>query len=270
MCDLAFAILPHNFFALLRHAFFELSVSLELVAKAAEQAAALPGNFSRVESEALLLGHFHRDRVELGEEAGAAELTTANPQATNQLRLIANTNLTHFYACVKEVSQVFDQLSKVDTTVSGKVEDDLRAVESVFCTDHLHLKLTGFDPLHAVSIGVFLSGSIGLCQCQIFFRGRSQNALETFWSFVVRNFTRRDNHDGHGSTTISLDDHLVTSFKLKALGVELILATSLLEFQWNDTCHGISIVSCYDLFSSNRLVFKPPASGATLPSPVDD
>ncbi len=118
----------------------ELQVGVELVAEAALQTATHSRQLRGVERQALLLRHFHRDRVELRQPRRAAQLAAARPNGADHLRLIPGADLFHLDARVQHVREVTDELPEVDPLFRRKAEDDLRPVEDTLGLDELHFQ----------------------------------------------------------------------------------------------------------------------------------
>src|SRR6476646_9646227 len=110
----------------------------QLVAQAALQPSAQPGQLRWVEAQVLLLGHLDRDRLEGLQERRAAERPAARAVAAVHLRFVAHADLPHLDPRAELRCQLADQFAEIDAPVGGEIEDQLRAVERLFDAGELH------------------------------------------------------------------------------------------------------------------------------------
>ena len=71
----------------------------------------------------------------------AAQRTTTDTNTTQNLSLITYTDLTKFDSCLKYRSQILNQLSKVNSSVCGKIKQNLIIIKGIFCINQFHVQL---------------------------------------------------------------------------------------------------------------------------------
>ncbi len=75
------------------------------------------------------------------------------------------------------MGQVLDQISKIDSTVGGKVKDDFRGVEKILSPHQFHVHIAGLNALSTkLKGGLFLSLRL-LGHINVIGRGQAQYAL---------------------------------------------------------------------------------------------
>src|SRR6185436_19511262 len=100
----------------------------QLVAEAALQPPAHPGQLRRIEAEVLLLRHPDRDRLEALQPRGAAQRPAARSVAAEHLGLVADADLPHLDATAEVSGEIADQLAEVDPSLGRVVKDQPRSV----------------------------------------------------------------------------------------------------------------------------------------------
>src|SRR5262249_4383234 len=115
----------------------QLGIGLELVAEAALQSTAHPGELGGVEGQALLLGHLHPHRLELLQPRRAAELAAARADAARRLRLVTGTDGLHLHTGVEELPELAHDAPEVDAILRDAEEGHLAAVEGALRLDQL-------------------------------------------------------------------------------------------------------------------------------------
>ena len=100
----------------------EVLVERVLVLQAAHQAAARPGDAQRVDRQLLVLGHPHRDRLEVLQERGAAGVPAARADAALQPGLVARADLPQLDPAAQPGGQVADQGPEVDPVRRAEVD----------------------------------------------------------------------------------------------------------------------------------------------------
>ena len=81
-----------------REALAGREIGIVLVGQAAHQAAAGAGDLRRIERKVLVLRELQRDRLDLAQPGGAAELAAAAADPTQEGRFIANADLSQLDA----------------------------------------------------------------------------------------------------------------------------------------------------------------------------
>src|SRR5207245_1433861 len=70
-----------------------------------------------------------RDRLELLQPGGAAELASARSETARHLRLVPRADLPGLHPHVQQLGELAPQLAQVDALLGGEEEGDLAAVE---------------------------------------------------------------------------------------------------------------------------------------------
>ena len=104
----------------------ELLVQRVLVLEAAHQPAARAGDAHRVERQVLVLGHPDGDRLEVGQERGAAQVPPAGADAALHPGRVAGGELAQLDPAVQGRAQVADQGPEVDPVRRGEVDRGAR------------------------------------------------------------------------------------------------------------------------------------------------
>src|SRR4051812_19140342 len=113
------------------------------VFEAAHQAAARTRDAERVEGQVLVLGHADGDRLEVGEERGAAQVAAARADAALHTGRVAGGELAQFDAAVQGGAEIAYEGAEVDPVRRGEVDRRARAagaglVQHVIDGDDLH------------------------------------------------------------------------------------------------------------------------------------
>src|ERR1700759_1286926 len=112
--DRAGALWSLNRSADARRVFTEVLIQGMLVLQAAHQTAAGPGDAPRVDRQVLLFGHPDRDRLEVFEEGGAAQVAAARADATLQPGFVTGADLPELHPAPELTGQVADQGPEVN------------------------------------------------------------------------------------------------------------------------------------------------------------
>ncbi len=142
----------------------------------------------------MLLGHLYPNRVELGEEGGAAERAPTVSQPASHLRFVAHPHLMELHAGAKGPGQVPHQRAEVDPSFGTEVNDDARAVEGRLRLDELHRQpvlgdLPGGD-LHRLP----LAPGVALVFAQVILAGQADDRPETVLELIARHLRRPRAH----------------------------------------------------------------------------
>ena len=92
----------------------------------------------------------------------AAQRAAADTDTSENLRLISHTDLTQLNTCFEDRRQILYQFTKVDSSVCGKIKENLVVVKGIFHIDQLHLQLMRTDFLDTDLICFFLFFTITL------------------------------------------------------------------------------------------------------------
>src|SRR5699024_7456316 len=98
-------------------------------------------DFAGVERKPLLLGHLDRNRLEIFEEAAAAERLPADPQPAEHLAFIPHADLAQLDPGMEVGGKILDKLTEIDPVIGREIEDEFVAVKGIFRINELHLKL---------------------------------------------------------------------------------------------------------------------------------
>src|SRR5262249_19865617 len=112
--DLAVALDRRHAFARAGQIAAHLAVRLVLVAQAALEPPALPGELRRRDRQPLLLHHLDRDRLERSQPRGAAELASADADPARRLRPVARSDLLHLDAGLQRVGDLTSEGAEVE------------------------------------------------------------------------------------------------------------------------------------------------------------
>ena len=78
-----------------------------------------------------------------------AKWPAAYANATHDLRLVANADLTKLDPGLEHAGEVLYELAEVDPSVGGEIKQDLVVVEGIFRIDELHFQPMLLDLLEA-------------------------------------------------------------------------------------------------------------------------
>ena len=229
--DFGFPVAEGNGATTFGQGFFHRAIGFVLVGQAAEQASTLTGNLVGIQGQALLFGHFDRNRSEIGQKCTAAEFPTTDAEAAGEFGFVPYADLAHFDAGVKVVRQVLDQVPEIDPAVGGEIEHDLGTVEQIFGPHQLHIHFAFLDPLLAELEGLPLPSAVGGRQGSIFFGGQAQHTLQILRGFVGFDLSGGGDHDGHGPATVGFHHHLIAGLQGVFLGVEVVMLAGDAKFK---------------------------------------
>ena len=122
-------------------------VELMLVAQAAHQPTAGPGDLLRIERQLLIFGDAEIDRTQVGEPRRRAVLASAASHARESLGFVAHADLLELDPGAEQRGEIAHQAAKVDATFGGKVDREFAPVPLPFDIGELHHQMVG---LHAV------------------------------------------------------------------------------------------------------------------------
>src|SRR5258706_9552180 len=132
-------------------------VEVQLVAEAALEPAARAGDLGRAGGKPLVLGHLERDRLELPEPRGTAELAAAGAHASDPSRLVANADLPKLDPRAENGSQILDQLPEIDPLLGGEEERDAISIPLEFAVHQLHVQGAVSHPVPALDVDALIA-----------------------------------------------------------------------------------------------------------------
>ena len=96
----------------------------------------------------------------------AAQRSSADANAADELCLITDADLTQFNSCLKHSCQIFYQFTEVNPAIRSKIKQHFIVVKSVLCVDQFHFQLMFPDlfltDAHGILFFFFISGSFGI------------------------------------------------------------------------------------------------------------
>src|SRR3990172_504088 len=110
---LPFLLFPYCGVAHPGNIFFDIVIEFVFVRQAAEQSSAYAGDLCGVEHHLLLLGHADRDRFEVLQERGTAQIAAARPVSPNKPGHVPDAYLAHLDPDLERVRQFLHQLAKI-------------------------------------------------------------------------------------------------------------------------------------------------------------
>ena len=122
----------------LRNVLEGVEIGVELVVEATLEAAALAGQFLRVQAQVLVAGRRGAHGFEVLQPRGAAQLPPAHADAANAAGFLAQGYLAHLDANAELIGQAANQLAKIDPVFGRVVEQRTGAVGLVFHVAQLH------------------------------------------------------------------------------------------------------------------------------------
>ena len=202
--------------------FEQVFIGVLLVFQAAHEAAADAGDFGGVEGDILGLGHLDGHRLEVTQKLRTAERTSADAQATHDLRLVSDADLPQLDAGAEDGRQVFDQVTEIHPAIGGEEEQNLAAVEAVLHFHQLHFQLVLGNFVLANLEGFFLLLLVGLHLGVVLLRGHAEHGTQS------RDQLHLVDHGVGQGALAKLDalgclyDHVLSGLHLDAVGVKVI------------------------------------------------
>ena len=125
----------------LRHSGVQELIGGLFIFQAAHQPAAGSRNLRRIQRQVLFLRHLDRYRLEVPKKCSAAQLSPADPNASQHPCLIPHADLAQFDPHMKDTGKVLDQASEIHPSVRRKIKQHLGPVKRVLGIHHLHVEL---------------------------------------------------------------------------------------------------------------------------------
>ena len=131
--------------ALLGRDLLQLGIGFVLIFETAHQPPAGAGYFGRVKRQVLILGHIDRNRMEVLQIRGAAQLAAAGAQAADHLRFIAHADLPQLDTGAEYAGQILDQLAEVHAAICRKIKQHFVHIKGTFDRDQVHVQPAFLD-----------------------------------------------------------------------------------------------------------------------------
>ena len=223
-----------------RKLFIQLFICFLLVLQAAHQSSAHTGNLCLVKRQILLFCHLYGYRCKLRQICVAAQTSSADTDSSQNLCLIANTNLTKFDTRFKNCCQIFYQLAKINSAVSSEIKQHFIIIQCILCIYQFHFQtmftnlfLTDFKCLSLSDSVLCLSLVVLLCCHTKNFFERVNNIFLTYFSWCKYDFPVF-NSPG------CLHDHVIACFNFIIFRTEIINLAYITKSHAYYFCHSIS------------------------------
>ena len=198
----------------------EVLVQGMLVLQAAHQPAAGAGDAHGVDRQVLLLGHPHRDRLEVLEECGAAQVAATRADAALEPGLIAGADLPQLDPGPELAGQVADQSPEVDPARGAEVHGEGVAAGHVVHRRDLHGQLVGADEPLGRDPALGPAAAAGLVPLQVFLGGQARAHRQA--ADVVRDPLRGPHAFGHFRPGVGRHEHLVADGRGVRAGIQVV------------------------------------------------
>lgn len=197
------------------------------VLQATHQPAARAGDAQRVEREVLVLRHPDRHRLEVGEERGTAQVTTARADAALHARRVAGGELPQLDPAVQRGAQIADQGTEVHPVRRGEVDGravaaGLRRGQDVVDGHHLHRQAVLADQPLGGHLRVGLAPAQQLVAVQVVLAGQPGQFRETVG--VLADPLRGPDALGHLGALVGGHQHPVPHLGAELTGIEVVEA----------------------------------------------
>ena len=113
--------------------------------EAAHQAAADAGDLCGIQGQVLFFRHLDGDRHKLGKMRMTAQASSADSDASQNLRLIPDSDLTQLNSRTEHTGQILNQLPEIDPSVRRKVKQHFIVIKRILCLNQFHLQAVLFD-----------------------------------------------------------------------------------------------------------------------------
>lgn len=193
-----------------------------LVHQAAHQPPAGAADLGRVQGEALLLGHFDGNGLEVLQKTAAAKRLAANAQAAQHARLVAHADLAQLDAGAEGARQIFYQVPEIDAAVGREVKQDLGAVQRVLHVHQLHIQLMLGDALFAHGEGVLFVVAVFLHPAHVHGVSQARHGLQRLDDAGIRHFVHAFRHLAALRAAGCFHDDVVALAQLQRAGAEII------------------------------------------------
>ena len=200
----------------------QILIGILLVLQTAHESAAGAGDLGGVQAEILGLGHLDGYGLEIVQKAGAAEGSAADAQTTHHLGLITNTDLAQLDTGVEHAGQLFHQFTEVHPLIGSEEKQDLAAVKGVLGGDQLHVQLVLLNLFHAQIEGPLFLAAVLLHHFFVMGGGQTQNIAQGRHHILGGNGVIAAGADAKFRTPGGVDDHMVTLFAGKTVGIKVV------------------------------------------------
>ena len=224
------AVRSGHLIASCRKTFVAVCVSVRLIFQTAHETSAAARYFGRVQGQVLFLGHLDGDRCELAQVCMAAERPSADPDPSEDLCLVTDTDLTQLDPRAEYARQILYQVAEVDAAVRCKVEKDLAVVKCIFRLDQLHLQTAFQDLLSADLIRFFFFDAVLGLPFNILRIRDAKDLPERLRDPVIRQHHRGQNDGSELDPPHGLDDDVIVIVNVQIFRVKIIDLAGISEF----------------------------------------
>ena len=158
-----------------------------------------------------------------------AQRTSTNTDTAKDFGLITDTDLTQLDSGTEYTSQIFYQLTEIDTSVCGKVKQQFVVVKSILCLHQFHGKTVFFNLFQTDLVCIFFFLMVLLFDTVIFRCCHTNDCFQRLNHFIICNVLWWDNYGTVLDTTGSLHNDVAAALQFQVFRIKIIHFARLTE-----------------------------------------